>query len=104
MYFHVIPLRERGKPRDKKELQQAKPVAGDLRIEYQHTSEMGRPGRVAFICNGAPDDGPLGLLFDAEVHSMAPNGFVVTGVELIDGVAYGQSWLCRERARRPDGT
>jgi len=97
MYFQVIPLRERGAPRDKKELQQAKPVAGDLRIEHQPTREFGRPCRVAFISTGSPDDGPLGKLFDAEVHSMAPNGFIVTGVELIDGVAYGQSWLCRER-------
>ncbi len=97
MYFHVTPLRERGRPRDKKELHAAKPVAGDLRIEHQPTNELGRPARVAFINTGGPDDGPLGRLFDAEVHSMAPNGFVVTGVELIDGVAYGQSWLCRER-------
>jgi len=97
MYFQIIPLRERGRPRDKKELHSITPVSGDLRIEHQPTSEFGRPARVAFINTGSPDGGVVGKLFDAEVHSMAPNAFVVTGVELIDGVAYGQSWLCRER-------
>lgn len=97
MYFQILPLRERGVPRDKKELQHAQPFCGDLRIEHQPTGEFGRPCRVAFMSTGSPDNGPLGKLFDAEVHSMAPNRFIVTGVELIDGIAYGQSWLCRER-------
>lgn len=97
MYFHIIRLRERGKPRDKKALQSDTPSAGDLRIEHQPTRELGRPSRVAFIASGSPDNEPLPRLYDADVHSMAPNGFVVTGIEIIDGVAYGQSWLCKER-------
>lgn len=97
MYFLITPLRERGRPRDKNELKRASPTAGDLRIEHQPCKEMGRPARVAFVNSATPDYEPLPRLYDAEVHSMAPNGFVVTGIEIIDGVAYGQSWICRER-------
>lgn len=95
MHFSILPLRDHGKPRDKQQLKGIAPVPGDLRIEHQPCSALGRPARVAFLCCPDPNSTPLGKLFDAEVHSMAPNGFVVTGVELIDGVAYSQSWLCR---------
>ncbi|MCQ4274491.1 MULTISPECIES: hypothetical protein [Stutzerimonas stutzeri group] len=96
MYFKILPLRDHGKPRDKQQLKSISPAQGDLRIEHQPCNELGRPARVAFLCCPQPNDTPLGKLLDVELHSMAPNGFIVTGVELIDGVAYGQSWLCRE--------
>lgn len=97
MIFLITPLRSQGKPLDRQHLRSAPFVRGDLRIEQHESRLLGRITRAAFINTGAPSDmGPLGTLLDVEVHSMAPNAMVVTGLEVIDGVAYGQSWLCRQ--------
>lgn len=34
-------------------------------------------------------------LYDAQIHTMATLGMTITGTEIIDGVAYAQSWHCR---------
>ncbi|MGF6792784.1 hypothetical protein OKW27_007121 [Paraburkholderia sp. 35.1] len=34
-------------------------------------------------------------LHDVELSWMGPIGFVLTGIEFIGDVAYGQSWWCR---------
>jgi hypothetical protein len=38
---------------------------------------------------------PLPPLHEAALSWMGPNGFVISGVEIIDGVAFAQSWWCR---------
>lgn len=42
------------------------------------------------------DPDPLPPLLDATLAGMAVTGFVLSGIEYIDGCAYAQSWWCRE--------
>jgi ABC-type transport system involved in cytochrome c biogenesis permease subunit len=37
----------------------------------------------------------IGELHDATLSWMGPNGFVLTGFQIINGVAYAQSWWYR---------
>ncbi|KPW22039.1 hypothetical protein ALO83_102881 [Pseudomonas cannabina pv. alisalensis] len=36
-------------------------------------------------------------LLDVTLATMAPNGFVLSGIEYVDGCAYAQSWWCRHQ-------
>jgi hypothetical protein len=94
MIFLVVPLRSQGKAIDQKVVRTTTPIRGDLRIEVNHSEELGRQSRTATLWGPAPLD-DVRRLFDAEVNSMAPRGMVVTGVEFIEGAAYAQSWWCR---------
>ncbi|MFJ2320053.1 hypothetical protein [Pseudomonas sp. NPDC087817] len=38
---------------------------------------------------------PLPKLLDAKLAGIAVTGFVLSGIEFIDGCAYAQSWWCR---------
>ncbi|MNU03109.1 hypothetical protein D3C72_2470250 [compost metagenome] len=61
---------------------------------------MGRPSLIAEVLPVQADKRsqatPLwSSLVDAHIHSMATHGMVITGTEIIDGVAYAQSWHCK---------
>ena len=59
--------------------------------------QLGRATNMARIEVGVPlDHDPLPPLLDATLAGMAVTGFVLTGIEYIDGCAYAQSWWCRE--------
>lgn len=71
-------------------------MRGDLLVQQERTETFGRYSNVArFATAGAADQQPLPQLHDAAMSWMGPNGFVLSGIELIDGVTYGQSWWCR---------
>jgi len=92
----AIPMRERGKPRPKRDVESSEPVSGDLIISQQQSEQYGRMTKVAsFHLTGAADKPPLPPLHDVELSWMGTNGFVLTGIEFIGDVAYGQSWWCR---------
>ena len=58
--------------------------------------ELGRAANVARVEMGMPlDPYPLPPLLDATLEGMAVTGFVMSGIEYIDGCAYAQSWWCR---------
>ena len=58
---------------------------------------LGRASNVARAVVGMPlDPDPLPPLMDATLAGMAVTGFVLSGIEYIDGCAYAQSWWCRE--------
>jgi hypothetical protein len=58
---------------------------------------LGRATNVARVVVGMPlDPDPLPALLDATLAGMAATGFVLSGIEFIDGCAYAQSWWCRE--------
>ena len=89
-------MRERGRQREKRDIEAALPVSGDLIISEQKSPQYGRTTRVAsFHVSGASDPQPLPPLHDVELSWMGPLGFVLTGIEFIGEVAYGQSWYCR---------
>ncbi len=88
-------MRHRGVPLDHKQLQQTAEVCADIRIEHE-SCVMGRASVVARIGTNWPlDVPPWPELLDVTLHSMAPNGMTLSGLEVIGNVAYAQSWLCR---------
>ena len=93
----ITPMRHRGKALEQREIQAAAPC--DLVIGQQRSEVLNRTASVASIhSTGAADAAPLLPLHEAVVAWMGTNGFVVSGVELVDGVCYAQSWWCRPPA------
>jgi hypothetical protein len=65
-------------------------------IAQEKSSVLNRYSNIArFQTSGVNDPQPLPPLHDAALSWMGPNGFVISGVEFIDGVAFAQSWWCR---------
>lgn len=65
-------------------------------VNSENSGELGRSANVARIEVGMPNDpDPLPRLLDATLAGMAVTGFVLSGIEIIDGCAYAQSWWCR---------
>lgn len=95
MIFYVKRMRHLGRPLDHKQLQAIEAVRCDVAVNHESCT-MGRASVVAKVRGDWPlAAGSLPELLDAQLHSMAPNGMVLTGIEVIDDVAYAQSWLCR---------
>nr|WP_024309941.1 MULTISPECIES: hypothetical protein [Pseudomonas] len=95
MQFRVVQMRRRGVAVPKDQLRSAEPLTIDVLIEASFYEDLGRYSRVARCFTSNPGHEPLPRLFDAEINSMAPLGMVITGTEIVDGVAYAQSWWCR---------
>lgn len=65
-------------------------------VNSENSSEFGRSANVARLEVGMPlEPDPLPRLLDATLAGMAVTGFVLSGVEFVDGRAYAQSWWCR---------
>jgi hypothetical protein len=96
MKVRATPRRVRGVARTQREVEQAESVTGDLLITQQQSQAFGSWSATAsFYKSGASDPDPLPPLHDAILSWMGPNGFVLRGIEVIDGVTYAQSWWCR---------
>jgi hypothetical protein len=99
MIFQVTPRRHRGKALSQHDVQTAEPVYGDMVVVQAKSDEFNRYSSIArFQRSGANDVQPLPELHDATLSWMGPNGFVLTGFEVIDGVTYAQSWWCRSKS------
>ncbi len=60
------------------------------------SADLGRSTNIARVDVRMPlDPDPLPQLLDATLARMAHTGFVLSGIEYIDGCAYAQSWWCR---------
>lgn len=95
MIFKVIRMRHRGVALLPKQLRNIDPIRGDVRITHE-SNILGRSSVVAIMGGDLPLDAPrLPDLLDCQLHSMANNAMVLSGIEEIDGVTYAQSWLCR---------
>lgn len=71
-------------------------IKGNVMVNSEHSAEMGRRANVARINVGMPlEPDPLPQLLDATLSGMAVTGFVLSGIEYVDGCAYAQSWWCR---------
>lgn len=96
MHFLVTPMRELGVARPWPEIRAAVPVRGDLLVNNEMCESMNRTSNIARVNVGMPlDADPLPALLDAFMSGMATNAFTMSGVELVDGVLYAQSWWCR---------
>ncbi len=76
MIFQVTPRRHRGKALSQHDVQAAEPVDGDMVVVQVMSAEFKRYSDVA------------------RLSWMGPNGFVLTGFEVVDAVTYAQSWRC----------
>ena len=95
MIFYVKRMRHLGKPLDHKQLREVEAMRCDIAINHE-SCVMGRSSVVAKVRGDWPlADSALPPLLDVQLHSMAPNGMVLSGIEVIEGVAYAQSWLCK---------
>lgn len=96
MHLLVTPMRYRGVALEPKERGKFRPFKGDVLVNCNESPELGRNSRIAELRVGMPlDPSPLPRLLDATLVGMAPLGFVLSGIEFIDGCAYAQSWWCR---------
>ena len=96
MYFLITPMRDRGVARPWPEIRASVPVRGDLLVNNEMCEAMNRTADVARVNIGMPlEPDPLPPLLDAFMSGMATNAFTMSGVELVDGVLYAQSWWCR---------
>lgn len=96
MHVLVTPMRFRGVALDAKERRRYPAIQGNVMVNSSVSSEMGRASNIARVEVGMPlDPDPLPLLHDATLAGMAVTGFVLSGIEFVDGIAYAQSWWCR---------
>lgn len=96
MLVRATLRRHRGKARPQSEIERDAPVRGDLVVTQERSEIFGRYTNVArFQLAGGADKDPLPPLYDAVLSWMGPLGFVLSGVEVVDGTAYSQSWWCR---------
>ncbi|WP_248744166.1 MULTISPECIES: hypothetical protein [unclassified Pseudomonas] len=93
----VTPMRSRGVALDAIARRQYPAIRGNVMVKSSVCEELGRAANVARVKVGMPlDPDPLPPLLDATLAGMAVTGFVLSGIEYIDGCAYAQSWWCRE--------
>ncbi|GLZ87034.1 hypothetical protein Pres01_30850 [Metapseudomonas resinovorans] len=95
MHFDIRRLRFKGKSIEDRKLRNVQPIRGDLYIRMANNSPMDRPSLIAETLKTTGDTKTLPPLYDVQIHGMATLGMVITGIEIIDGVAYAQSWHCR---------
>ncbi len=95
MRYHVTRMRAKGRAIDKTQLRRTEGIRGDVHVQEAQCEALGRSARVARITPALPlDDSQLPPLMDVTLAWMANNGMVLSGIEIEDGVAYAQSWLC----------
>lgn len=96
MHVLVTPMRLRGVALDAKERRHYPAIRGNVMVNSTVCQELGRAANVARVEVGMPlDPDPLPPLLDATLAGMAVTGFVLSGIEYIEGCAYAQSWWCR---------
>lgn len=95
MFFNVRQMRAHGRPLEQRALRLAPPIYGDVRIETHKSDALGRSCEMARLVQENPlVSSVVPPLLDVTLHGMSTNGLVLTGIEVIDGVAYAQSWWC----------
>ncbi|MEG0635784.1 MAG: hypothetical protein RR517_25035 [Pseudomonas sp.] len=95
MHFLIVPMRIRGVARPQKDIRSAVPIRGDVHLRLDEFAPLGRPSNSASILISRPGDPPLPVLYEAVMSGMSTLGTTFTGIEIIDGVAYAQSWWVR---------
>lgn len=68
-------------------------IRGNVMVNSTDRHELGRAANIARVEVGMPLDlDRLPPLLDATLAGMAVTGFVLSGIEYVDGCAYAQSW------------
>lgn len=96
MHMLITPMRCRGVALTPQERRRYPAIHGNVMVNSETNAELGRSANVARVDVGMPlDPDPLPRLLDATLAGMAVTGFVLSGIEYVDGCAYAQSWWCR---------
>jgi hypothetical protein len=96
MHMLVTPMRRHGVALSLMERRRYQAIKGNVMVNSENNTDLGRSANVARIDVGMPlDPDPLPRLLDATLAGMAVTGFVLSGIEYIDGCAYAQYWWCR---------
>jgi len=96
MHMLITPMRRNGVALDPQERRRYQAIRGDVLVAPQVSQELGRSSNIARVSKGMPlEPEPLPRLLDATLSGMAPTGFVLSGIEYIEGCAFAQSWWCR---------
>lgn len=96
MHVLVTPMRRFGVALEPQERRRYPAIKGNVFVNSAVSSDLGRSTKVARVDVGMPlDPDPLPQLLDATLARMAHTGFVLSGIEYINGCAYAQSWWCR---------
>lgn len=99
MLFKVTPRFRRGKALSHQEVQASESATGDMVVVQEISTYLNRHSSIArFQIAARNEEQPLPELHDATLSWMGPNGFVLTGFEIVAGIAYAQSWWCRAPA------
>lgn len=97
MRLLVTPMRLRGVPLTARERRNYPAPRVNVMVSSHISAELGRATNLARAEVGMPlEPDALPPLLDATLAGMAVTGFVLSGIEYIDGCAYAQSWWCRE--------
>ncbi|WP_314407305.1 hypothetical protein [Pseudomonas kuykendallii] len=95
MRFQVMTMRDRGLALSKQQMR-AKTMVGNIEISAQPCPELGRMATVARLTAHNSRHGDLlPMLCDAHLQWMSSTGMVLSGVEVVDGLGFAQSWFCR---------
>lgn len=96
MHMLITPMRCKGVALSPQDRRRYPAIKGDVLVSPQFANELGRSSNVARVSKGMPLElDPLPQLLDATLAGMAPNGFVLSGIEYVNGCAYAQAWWCR---------
>jgi hypothetical protein len=97
MHLLITPMRVRGIALEPKSRRGYPAIKGNVLVNTTVSAELGRAMNIARVDVGMPlDPDPLPPLLDATLAGMSVTGFVLSGIEYIDGCGYAQSWWCRE--------
>lgn len=96
MKYQVIRRMARGQAIAPAEIRSTRPAIGDLLINEERCALLARNSKTASL-RGVDPLGPAEIpaLHDAVLSWMAPNGFVLSGLEVDGECLYAQSWWCR---------
>lgn len=96
MHMLVTPMRRRGVALTSQERRHYPAIKGNVMVNSEISPDLGRSANVARVVVGMPlEPDPLPNLLDATLSGMANTGFVLSGIEYVDGCAFAQSWWCR---------
>lgn len=96
MHMLVTPMRHQGVALSPQERRHYPAIRGNVMVTSENSIELSRSANVARIEVGLPlDPEPLPRLLDATLAGMSVTGFVLSGIEYVEGCAYAQSWWCR---------
>jgi len=96
MIYKVTPRFRLGRALSHQEVQTAQSATGDMVVVSEVSEYLNRSTSIArFQIPEMNVRQPFPELHDVALSWMGPNGFVLTGFEIVSGIAYMQSWWCR---------